>query len=218
MAGRDKSRADAGAEGSAGRTSRAEVGAKSSAGRTSRADAGARGSTGGVGPGRAGADKGEAAGHKLPETLEGSILYNLDPIILKWHWEVDYVHSYAQDSPFFAGLSQQKLLGSRCAACGYVYATPRSHCMECGAPTAWYELPREGRIHTFTTCYYGGEAFLKETPFTLVLVEFDGVDTLFLSRLVGVEAEEVRIGMPVTARFLRNSKFRATDVYFVPAG
>ena len=89
--------------------------------------------------------------------------------------------------------------------------------MTCGGPTDWQELPLEGRVHTYTTCHFGGEAFLKETPFTLVLVEFDRVDTLFLSRLVGVEEDEVAIGLPVRARFLRNSKFLITDVYFVPA-
>lgn len=154
---------------------------------------------------------------KVPETQDGTVLFNLDPIIAKWHWEVDYLHSYAQDSPFFAGLSQRKLLGSLCLGCGYIYATPRSHCMQCGAATEWHELPQEGIVHTFTTCYFGGEAFLAETPFTLVLVEFEGVDTLFLSRIVGVEDREVSIGMPVRARFLRNSKFKPTDVYFVPA-
>jgi uncharacterized OB-fold protein len=153
---------------------------------------------------------------KLPETGEGTVLFNVDPIIIKHHYEIDYLHSYAQDSPFFAGLANKKLLGSRCTACGYCYATPRGHCMECGAATEWFELPQQGRIHTYTTCYFGGEAFLEETPFTLVLVEFDGVDTLFLSRLIGADPDEAAIGMEVKARFLRNSKFKPTDVYFVP--
>jgi len=154
---------------------------------------------------------------KLPETDEGTILFNTNPIIIKQHYGIDYIHSYAQDSPFFAGLTQKKLLGSRCPACDYVYATPRSHCMQCGGTTEWHELPKQGRIHTYTTCYAGSEAFLKETPYTLILVEFDDVDTLFLSRLVGVEPDEATIGMEVHARFRRNAKFNATDVYFVPA-
>ena len=154
---------------------------------------------------------------KLAETQDGTVLYNLDPIILKHHWEVDYIHSYAQDSPFFAGLAQKKLLGSKCTACCYLFATPRGHCMQCGSETEWHELPQEGRVHTFTTCFFGGEAFLEETPFTLILVEFEGVDTLFLSRLLGVEEDEAYIGMPVRARFVRNSKFKPTDVYFVAA-
>lgn len=152
---------------------------------------------------------------RLPETEEGTVLFNIDPIIIKDHYEIDYIHSYAQDSPFFAGLSKGKLLGSKCIKCNYTYGTPRSHCMECGAKTEWYELPLEGIIHTFTTCYFGSEAFLKETPFTLILVEFEGVNTLFLSRLIGVEPSDVKIGMKVKAQFLRHSKFKSTDVYFV---
>lgn len=140
----------------------------------------------------------------------------MDPLIIRDHYEIDYRHSYAQDSPFFVGLSKGTLLGSRCTGCGYTYATPRSHCMECGDPTVWIELPLTGRIHTYTTCYYGGEAFLKETPFTLVLVEFDGADTLFLSRLKGMTPEDVRIGMPVSAHFAPTPTLTVTDVWFEP--
>lgn len=153
---------------------------------------------------------------KLPETENGTTLFNLDPIILKSSYEINYIHSYAQDSPFFAGLAKGVLLGSECKSCKYKYATPRGHCMYCGNRTTWFELPETGKVHTWTTCYYGSEAFLKETPYNLVLVEFDDVDTLFLSRLIGIEEKEIKIGMEVRARFLRNSKFKATDVYFVP--
>ena len=151
----------------------------------------------------------------LPESEEGNVLYSVDPIILKWHYEVDYIHSYAQDSPFFAGLSKGKLLGSVCTKCQYKFATPRAHCIECGAKTEWMELPLEGKVHTFTTCFFGSESFLKETPFTLILVEFRGVHTLFLSRLLGVKPDRVKIGIPVKAKFRRNSRFEVTDAYFV---
>ncbi len=153
---------------------------------------------------------------RLPEPEHGTEVLSVDPLIIRDQYAVDYDHSYAQDSPWFVGLSQGELLGSRCPACSYTYATPRGHCMECGGRTEWVELPLEGRVHTWTTCYYGGEAFLKETPFHLALVEFDGVDTLLLARLVGLEREEIRIGLPVRARFRRRPQFKPTDVYFVP--
>ena len=153
---------------------------------------------------------------KLPETDEGSILFNLDPIIVKSSYDINYIHSYAQDSPFFAGLAKGVLLGSECKTCNYKYATPRGHCMYCGNQTEWFELPKTGKIHTWTTCYFGSEAFLKETPYNLTLVEFKGVNTLFLSRLFGMEEKEINIGMEIKAMFLRNSKFKVTDVYFVP--
>jgi uncharacterized OB-fold protein len=154
---------------------------------------------------------------RLPETDQGTVVFNTDPLIVKNHYEIDYLHSYAEDSPFFIGLSQGKLLGSECTKCRYRYATPRAYCMECGKKTKWIELPLEGKVHTWTTCYFGSEAFLKETPFNLALVEFAGVDTLFLARVIGVEQEEMRVGMKVRAQFRRNSKFDPTDVYFVPA-
>ncbi len=154
---------------------------------------------------------------KLQETEKGTVLFNVDPIIIKDHYEVDYIHSYAQDSPFFRGLAEGRLLGSRCPSCDYTYGTPRAHCMRCGDKTEWVDLPLEGRVHTYTTCYFGGEEFLEETPFHLILVEFDGVDTLFLSRLIGVEPGEIEIGMRVRAKFRRLSQFKVTDVYFVPA-
>jgi len=58
---------------------------------------------------------------------------------------------------------------------------------------------------------------LKEVPFTLALIEFDGVDTLFLSRLVGVERADTKIGMKVKAKFRRKATWSVRDVYFVPA-
>lgn len=154
---------------------------------------------------------------RLPEVEQGTEVFSVDPLIVKWHYEIDYVHSYAQDSEWFRALSKRKLLGSHCAKCGYKYATPRAHCMYCGNETEWFELPLHGRVHAWTTCYFGGEAFLKETPFNLALIEFDGVDTLFLSRLIGLKQEEISVGMAVKARFRRKATWSPTDVYFIPA-
>jgi len=169
---------------------------------------------------------------KLPEAEEGAVLYNVPfpadlsalkgmaPIITKSHYEIDYIHSYGQDSPFFAGLANGKLMSTRCPRCPYTYGTPRLHCMYCGEECDWIELPREGIVHTFTVCHYGSQEFLPETPFVLILVEWPGVDTLFLSRLVGVDPMMPSlswVGMKVQARFKRLSKFKPTDVYFVPA-
>ena len=153
---------------------------------------------------------------RLPETDQGTVVFSTDPLIVKSHYEIDYLHSYAEDSPFFVGLSQGKLMGSECTACHYKFATPRAYCMECGKKTKWIELPLEGKVHTWTTCYFGSEAFLKETPFNLVLVEFTGINTLFLSRIIGITQEELCVGMKIRAQFRRNSRFDPTDVYFVP--
>ena len=169
---------------------------------------------------------------KLPETDDGTILFNvpfpknietlkqMGPIVIRQPYHIDYIHSYGQDSAWFAGLANKRLLASKCTACGAAFATPRGACMQCGAPTDWIELPQEGRIHTFTVCHFGAEAFLKETPFLLGLIEFDETDSLLLTRLIGLDPDEATldwVGMPVKANFRRNSKFNPTDVSFVPS-
>jgi uncharacterized OB-fold protein len=67
---------------------------------------------------------------------------------------------------------------------------------------------------------FGSEEFLPETPFVLALIEIEGVNTLLLTRLMGVDPLHPAldwIGMPVKPRFMRNSKLKPTDIYFTPA-
>jgi uncharacterized protein len=154
---------------------------------------------------------------KLPEATEGPWVTNLDPLMFQWKFGVEYNVSYAQDTPFFTALGKGKLLGSECRKCKYKYATPRAYCMNCGGKTEWFELPSNGRIHSWTICYFAGEPYLKETPFMLGLVEFEGVDTLFLTRLTGISREAVKIGLPVKAKFRRKKTWSVNDVYFVAA-
>jgi uncharacterized protein len=132
-------------------------------------------------------------------------------------YNIRYIHSYAEDSPFFLGLAEGKLLGSECKNCHYRYATPRSHCMNCGHETKWFELPLEGKVHSWTTCYFGSEEFLDETPFNLAMVEFKGVDTLLLTRLKGAKESDIYIGMKVRAEFRKKPRYLISDVHFVPA-
>jgi len=168
---------------------------------------------------------------QMPETDEGTILFNvpfpknlehlkdMSPIIIKQPYHIDYIHSYGQDTPWFAGVANKRLLGTKCTRCSYVMATPKANCIECGSPSEWIELPQEGKIHAFTVCYFGAEKFLPECPFVLSLIEFEGANTLFLSRIIGLDPSEAKldwIGMKVKAKFRRNSKLDPTDVYFVP--
>jgi len=154
---------------------------------------------------------------RLPEIERGTEVFSVDPLTIRAHFEGDYLHCYKQDTPFFHGLAKRQLRGSHCAKCRYTFATPRVNCMYCGGTTQWVPLPSEGRVHSWTVCYFAAQEFLKEVPFTLVLVEFEGVDTLFLSRLVGVERKDMRIGLKIKARFRRKATWTVRDIYFVRA-
>lgn len=153
-----------------------------------------------------------------PEDLAD--LKKAGPLQIEQRYGIHYLHSYGQDSPFFAALTNRVFLGCRDPESGYTYATPRGHDMYTGCETDWVRLADRGKIHAFTVCQFGGEEFLSETPFILILVEFEGADTLFLGRLMGVDPDHAGldwIGMEVESRYLRNSQLKPTDVYFVPA-
>jgi uncharacterized OB-fold protein len=172
-----------------------------------------------------------------PESMGGTIVHNLpfpkdlnettlaqlkqlSPLQIEQVYHIVYLHSYGQDSPFFAGLTNGVLLGCQDARTGYTYANPRGHDMVTGDETHWIVLPNEGTVHAFTVCHFGSEEFLPECPFVLALIEFEGANTLFLTRLLGVDPEAATldwIGMKVQAKYLRNSQLKPTDVYFVPA-
>jgi uncharacterized OB-fold protein len=146
-----------------------------------------------------------------------SSLKHMSPIVIKQPYSIDYNYSYGQDSPFFAALANGRFIVTREPQTGYTYATPRAHDMYTGRETEWVEIKPEGRIHAFTVCYFGSEAFLPECPFVLIQVEFDQCDTLFLGRLIGVDPDDANIkwiGKKVKGRFLRNAKLKPTDIYF----
>jgi uncharacterized OB-fold protein len=154
-----------------------------------------------------------------PEAL--AFLKKLAPIQIEQEYQITYLHSYGQDSPWFAGLSNRRLLANQAPGSGYTYAMPRGHDVYSGEETVWIDITDcPAHIHAFTVCYFGSQEFLPETPYVLAMIEFEGVNTLLLSRLMGVDPQQPSlewIGMSVKARFLRNSKLKPTDVYFIPA-
>lgn len=168
---------------------------------------------------------------RIEDNLEGTVVFNvpfptgddlsalkqMSPIVVKHPYSIDYNYSYGQDSPFFAALANKRFIVSREPQSGYTYATPRGHDMYSGRETEWVEIKPEGKIHAFTVCHFGSEAFLPECPYVLIQVEFEECDTLFLGRLIGVDPDEASIewiGKKVRGRFLRNAKLKPTDIYF----
>ncbi|MDF1595263.1 MAG: OB-fold domain-containing protein [Acidimicrobiia bacterium] len=163
--------------------------------------------------------------HGVPFPIETdtdalAFLKRMTPIQIEQEYSITYLHSYGQDSPWFAGASNKRLLASQDAESGYSYATPRGHDMYSGRETEWIDVTdRTATVHAFTVCYFGSEEFLPDTPFVLALIEYEGVNTLFLTRLIGLDHTQASlewIGREVQPRFLRNSKLKPTDVYFVP--
>jgi uncharacterized OB-fold protein len=143
-------------------------------------------------------------------------VFSIDPLIIRTPYEIDYRHSYGKTSPFFTSLSEGKIMATRCNHCKVTFLPPRSDCPYCLGETEWINLSGKGKIHTFSTLHFAGEKFLKDLPFTLVYVELDGVDTLFLTRLKTNHPEKVKVGMKVNMKISRQLEWRSSDIWAEP--
>jgi uncharacterized OB-fold protein len=120
-------------------------------------------------------------------------------IVSPVHLAYDYAAS-PEESKFFRGLAEGKILGQRCPKCQKVYVPPRGACPVDGVPTTdEVELPDRGTVTTFCIVNVPFLGQKIEPPYVSAYVLLDGADIAFLHLILGIEAGEVRMGMRVKA-------------------
>src|SRR6476661_3229651 len=114
---------------------------------------------------------------------------------------LDYLYAASpEESAFFRGLEQGRILGQRCPACHKVYVPPRSACPVDGvATTEEVELAHTGTVTTFCIVNVPFLGQRITPPYVSAYVLLDGADIAFLHLILDVPAEEVRMGMRVEA-------------------
>jgi uncharacterized OB-fold protein len=115
--------------------------------------------------------------------------------------ELDYLYAASpEESAFYRGLEQGKILGQRCPACQKVYVPPRSACPADGTPTTdEVELPAKGTVTTFCIVNVPFMGQKITPPYVSAYILLDGADIAFLHLILDIPAEEVRMGMRVEA-------------------
>jgi uncharacterized OB-fold protein len=115
--------------------------------------------------------------------------------------ELDYLYAASpEESAFYRGLAEGRLLGQRCPTCGKVYIPPRSACPADGTPTTdEVELPDVGTVTTFCIVNVPFMGQKITPPYVSAYVLLDGADIAFLHLILDIPAEEVRMGMRVKA-------------------
>ncbi len=107
-----------------------------------------------------------------------------------------------QDNQFFwDGTRDGKLLIQRCQSCKVLRHPPGAMCPHCQS-LDWDTVEACGRgvVYSFVIAHYP-QIPPFEYPNAVVLVELEE-GTRIISNLVGIPAEETRIGMPVEVEFL----------------
>jgi hypothetical protein len=111
----------------------------------------------------------------------------------------DYAAS-PEESKFYRGLAEGRILGQRCPRCHKVYVPPRGACPVDGVPTTdEVELPDKGTVTTFCIVNVPFMGQKITPPYVSAYVLLDGADIAFLHLVLDAEADEVRMGMRVEA-------------------
>ena len=123
-------------------------------------------------------------------------------------------YSYAaspEESAFFRGLDQGKVLGSRTKGGGKVYVPPRSADPVTGLPTdEEVELSDTGTVTTFCIVNVPFLGQKITPPYVSAYVLLDGADIALLHLILGVDASEVRMGMRVKAVWRPREEWKAS--------
>ena len=114
---------------------------------------------------------------------------------------LDYLYAASpEESAFYRGLAEGRILGQRCPTCRKVYVPPRSACPVDGvATTDEVELGHGGTVTTFCIVNVPFLGQKIKPPYVSAYVLLDGADIAFLHLILDIPAEEVRMGMRVEA-------------------
>ncbi len=139
--------------------------------------------------------------------------------------DMTYIHSYGGEAPFFEGITQGKLLATRCdnPDCefkGTVYEPFRIHCMDCLEKCTVIDITDIAKstatVHSLIITERTGAFNTLKIPINFINVEFEGVSTILMSYL---SAGTPEIGMRVVPIFrTKNPSCDITDLSFVPEG
>ena len=142
------------------------------------------------------ADGGFETGAGAPSsTTEEQIAGVVTPV------ELDYLYAASpEESAFYRGLEEGRIIGQRCPVCRKVYVPPRSACPVDGvATTDEVELSDRGTVTTFCIVNVPFLGQRITPPYVSAYVLLDGADIAFLHLILDIPAEEVRMGMRVEA-------------------
>jgi uncharacterized OB-fold protein len=101
---------------------------------------------------------------------------------------------------FWEGLRERRLRIQRCPSCHRLQHPPTPMCSACRSfERDFVDACGRGTIHSFVVAHHPRIPPF-DTPNVIVLVDLEE-GTRLVSRLVGVDPDEVRIGMPVEVDF-----------------
>lgn len=141
-------------------------------------------------------------------------LTEIDPAWAGWSGPIPQPE--AEAAPFWDGLRRGVLVIQRCRDCHTWIHYPKASCPACHSFDLGFEpVSGRGEVYTFTSVAREFSPGVRP-PYVAALVQLEDAPTVRLvTDLVGCEADQVHIGMPVRAVFQEVSA-EAGLVFFTP--
>ncbi|MEM0360254.1 MAG: Zn-ribbon domain-containing OB-fold protein [Candidatus Diapherotrites archaeon] len=97
-----------------------------------------------------------------------------------------------------------RLKGTYCETCKTAFFPTRVVCPNCRrkGKLVEQEMPRTGKIHSYTRVHVGPTGFSHETPYYLALIELENKAKV-LAQIVDSEEKQIKIGAKVQLAFRR---------------
>ena len=129
-----------------------------------------------------------------------------------------YTYGIAGERFFREIKDNAKITGTKCHKCNLIYVPPRIYCERCfEGLEEWCEIENKGEIHTYTISWVDLDGSRLEEPVILALVKFDGVYGGIVHKVEEISADNVKIGMKVSAVFKEKREGSILDIkYFKP--
>ena len=162
-------------------------------------------------------EAGAPAGATLETTDQDPVTGIVTPVSL------DYLYAASpEESAFFRGLAEGRILGQRCPACQKVYVPPRSACPVDGVPTEGeIELGHTGTVTTFCIVNVPFLGQKIDPPYVSAYILLDGADIALQHLILDIPADEVRMGLRVKAVWRPEAEWGTTIEnisHFAPSG
>ncbi len=109
-----------------------------------------------------------------------------------------------ETQPYWDGLNEGRLRVQRCAGCGKLRHYPRPVCDACWSMNVdWVDMSGKGTVHSWTIAHHAFHpGFKQDLPYVLLTVDLaEGVR--MNARARGIDASDLRIGLPVVVAFDR---------------
>ncbi len=85
-----------------------------------------------------------------------------------------YLISIENIKPFYEGLKEGKLMGTKCKKCGRLFFPPQKDCPSClTSDMDWVEMKREGTLETMTVVFVKPPSFGQYDPYPVAIAKLD---------------------------------------------